>query len=115
MAVLADRSVADWPLCAGVRRVVVPEGARVGALLIPGPHNQVNAAAAIEAVLALAIDGIDRARAAAAARTFAGLPHRLRLVATRDVGPGAPVRCYDDSKSTTPEATARAVGGMKSG
>lgn len=77
-------------------------------LRVPGAHNRRNALVALTAAasalgcaphdLARTLDGFD------------GLPHRLRLVAERTVRAGEPpARCYDDSKSTTPESTRIAV------
>jgi UDP-N-acetylmuramoylalanine--D-glutamate ligase len=109
IAILADPSVAEWPIRAGVRRVVIEKGTRIGEMMLPGAHNQINAAGAIEAVISLGVPGIDRARAAAAAATYSGLPHRLQLVATKRMESGKPVRFYNDSKSTTPEATTIAL------
>jgi UDP-N-acetylmuramoylalanine--D-glutamate ligase len=97
-----------------VRRVVIPEGVRVGELMIPGAHNQTNAAAAIEAVLSLDVAALDHARARAAASTYPGLPHRLQFVASRPMPGGRPVRFYNDSKSTTPEATVIALRSLAS-
>jgi UDP-N-acetylmuramoylalanine--D-glutamate ligase len=70
-------------------------------LLIPGAHNLQNARMALEVAVRA---GVDRAMGSAALRDFPGLPHRLQFV------PGPPgVRCYDDSKATTPEAAMLAL------
>lgn len=99
--------VADWPTNAGVRRVIMPESAFIPGLLIPGAHNEVNAAMAIEicrAVVHTAGRELNERAAIAAAQTFQGLPHRLR-----HVGVHRGIRFYDDSKSTTPHATMLAL------
>lgn len=70
-------------------------------LLVPGDHNRRNAGQAVAAVVAM---GGDRDGAIEALQSWSGLPHRLELVCERDG-----LKFYNDSKSTTPEATAVAV------
>jgi UDP-N-acetylmuramoylalanine--D-glutamate ligase len=72
------------------------------ALRIPGAHNQCNARLAIETVHRAT--GLSHEALASRLGDFAGLPHRLQLAAER-----AGLRFYNDSKSTTPEATVLAV------
>jgi UDP-N-acetylmuramoylalanine--D-glutamate ligase len=69
--------------------------------LIPGAHNRENAAAATAAARAL---GVGDEVIAEALRTFAGLPHRLELVAEREG-----VRWVNDSKATNTAAARRAL------
>ncbi|RMH30503.1 MAG: hypothetical protein D6693_00260 [Planctomycetota bacterium] len=75
---------------------------------LAGAHNRRNAGLAVAATRAMrgTDDDADAMRDATA--SFTGLPHRLQLVAEveRD---GGVIRAVNDSKSTTPEATALAV------
>jgi len=66
-----------------------------------GPHNQQNAAAAIAVAKEL---GVGWPTIEAALISFAGLPHRMQPVATRNG-----VAFVDDSKATNPESTAPAL------
>ena len=71
-------------------------------LSIPGAHNQCNAQLAIAtACVATKISKVDTIDSLS---NFTGLPHRLQLIASRDSQ-----RFYNDSKSTTPQATVLAV------
>lgn len=68
---------------------------------IPGRHNRENAAAATAAARAA---GIGDEPIALALRTFAGVPHRLELVADR-----GGVRFVNDSKATNTAAASRGI------
>lgn len=70
-------------------------------LRAPGRHNQRNAATA-QAVCGFL--GVNAQRTREALATFAGLPHRLEFVAEYDG-----IGYYDDSKSTSPDATVVAL------
>lgn len=80
---------------------IAPDGPRP-VLRIPGSHNRRNALVAAEAVRVAIGEPIQRTLAML--HDFAGLPHRLELVAE-----GGGVRAYNDSKSTTPESAAMAI------
>lgn len=66
-------------------------------LLIPGIHNRYDAALALTAARTL---GVDDAVSKEALESFLGVPGRLELVALKDG-----VSFYNDTNSTTPEAT----------
>lgn len=66
-------------------------------LSVLGTHNQRNAAIALLAAVSI---GADAKKAREGICGFVGLPHRLQLVQAG---------CYNDSKSTTPNATKFAV------
>jgi len=87
----------------GARAVAVSVDRRF-ALCVPGRHNQVNAACAATVCRCLGIEEGDIAQALASYRS---LRHRLE-----HVGTWRGVDFYNDSKSTTPEATITAVEAM---
>jgi len=80
---------------------------RVAELPLPGAHNLQNAMAAAAACLAR---GLDREAVAAGLRTFAGVAHRLELVAERDG-----VRYVNDSKATNVASTVVALAAFRGG
>lgn len=69
---------------------------------LPGRHNAQNAAAAFAAVRAL---GVDARTAAAALKSFPGLPHRAERVGERDG-----ILFVNDSKATNADSAAQALG-----
>ena len=83
------------------RVVRVPLSAEAITLGVPGAHNQRNAVCAVAVCARLSCDS---AGVHAALRRFAGLEHRLEKVLTLDG-----VAYYNDSKSTSPPATIRAI------
>ncbi len=102
-----DPEVATWADEAPGVTDAFSDNAAPFELAVPGPHNQLNAQAAWAIGRAM---GVERGAAAAALRTFKGLPNRLALVAER-----AGVRYFDDSKATTPTGAIVALNSFPAG
>jgi len=88
---------------AGIARGGVEIAPRA-ALALPGPHNVLNACAALAAIEAA---GEDAVAAAAALPRFRPLPHRLQWLGEREG-----VGYVDDSIATTPQAALEALGSV---
>ena len=73
-------------------------------LRIPGMHNRYNAALALVAARAV---GVDDSVSREALESFAGVPGRLELIADKNG-----VKVYNDTTSTTPEATLAALSAL---
>lgn len=101
-AAILGHSVSKWRTRPNVHRIIVEDEDALPGLVLPGAHNGINGAMAM---LAASIAANTSAPSAAeAVMGFTGLPHRLQLVA--ELGG---VRCFDDSKATTPASTLTAV------
>ena len=87
---------------------IISETHAVPGCAVPGQHNAMNAALAIACVQARHPD-IPNTQLADAVRTFRGLPHRLHRCFEHQG-----VIYFDDSKSTTPQATLLAVDSLES-
>lgn len=96
-----DSEVATWEPMVRGRLLPLPRLDEIPPLSVPGMHNRVNAACAAAAALAVGCpwDAIRRGLT-----EFRGLPQRLELVESV-----ADRRFYNDSTSTTPEATIAAL------
>ena len=75
-------------------------------LLVPGSHNRYDAAVALAAARTL---GVPDATSKKALESFLGVPGRLELVALKDG-----ISYYNDTNSTTPEATIVALHALAS-
>ncbi len=75
-------------------------------LRVPGRHNFTNAVMAAAVARAL---GVNDETIKKAVMRFKGLPYRLTLSRTIDLGGGAVVKFYNDSVGTNPETAAAAV------
>lgn len=85
-------------------QVVIAEGGDLPydcQLLVPGEHNRYDAACALAAALAL---GVDRTKSCQSLEAFAGVEGRLEKVGEVDG-----VEVYNDTTSTTPDATLAAL------
>lgn len=87
-----ETKIASKIIVAGEK--TLPEGLE---LLVPGEHNRYDAALALAAARAL---GVDDSISVKALEAFLGIPGRLELVALKDG-----ISFYNDTNSTTPEAT----------
>ena len=88
------------------RRPALRRAVPRAAMALTGGHNALNVAAAIACVAPFGVDA--RRRRATCSRRFAGLPHRMALVAEIDG-----VRYYDDSKGTNVGASVTALAGLR--
>ncbi len=102
--VVLGGGVEDWRVSGGASKVVARAGDR-GQLTVIGRHNRLNAGMALAACGAV---GADVARARVGIDGFGGLEHRLCRL-----GAVGGVVFFDDSKSTTPEATVLAVASLR--
>lgn len=108
-AAVLSPAAPGWPSPVGVdvRRASMDDA--LPDLLIPGDHNRSNAATAMAVLTIPRVAAcIPPERAHTGLGSFAGLAHRLEAVG-RFRTPSGVVRAFNDSKSTTPEATLRAV------
>ena len=99
-----DGEVASWASEAPGRTAFFGLDGEPFELKLPGSHNQANAQAAWAAARQF---GVGRKTAAEALASFPGLPHRLEFVVER-----GGVRCFNDSKCTTPAGTMVALAGF---
>lgn len=96
-----DAEVASWEDVVRGQRVALPPPDQLPSLSVPGEHNRINAACAGAAALGA---GCTSEAIREGLESFRGLPQRLERFAVVDGR-----RFYNDSTSTTPEATIAAV------
>ncbi len=99
-----DGQVARWGDLVRGRLLEVVDEHRLPPLAVPGPHNRRNAALAATAALEI---GCSESSVRRGLADFAGLPHRLQPIGSLEGR-----KFYDDSKSTTPEATIAALAAL---
>jgi len=106
--VILGDSIWDWRELTAAATARIDPATFSLPMKLPGDHNRTNAAAAALACRA-AIPTADPSIIDRAIADFAGLAHRLQLVAEVQLAPGEPLRFYNDSKSTTPESCLKAL------
>ncbi len=99
-----DPETASWATTAQGRVLPLVDPGELPPLRVPGEHSRINAACAATAARAM---GCSRGSIHAALAEFAGLPHRLELIAEV-----AARRFYNDSMATTPESVVAALAAL---
>ncbi len=101
-----NESISDWSSIHSGDSVVIQSTHAISGCDVPGEHNAINAAMAVEALHAFVRTRFDitRAQTTHAVKSFPGLPHRLHLCHQ-----ASGIVFYNDSKSTVPQATVLAT------